>query len=42
MSIASLPSVGYDLLNFKEVNSTKGRIERTLDTKRELRTLARN
>lgn len=48
MSIASIPSsnnahsVGYDILNFDTSGSPKGKIQRTLDTKRELRTLARN
>lgn len=48
MSIATIPtvtnahSVGYDILNFDTSGSPKGKIQRTLDTKRELRTLARN
>ena len=48
MSISTIPtgknahSVGYDILNFGTSGSPKGRIQQTLDTKRELRTLARN
>ena len=48
MSVKTIPteknahSVGYDLLNFDTSGSPKGKIQRTLDTKRELRTLARN
>ena len=48
MSVSTIPtgknshSVGYDILNFDTSGSPKGKIQRTLDTKRELRTLARN